>query len=179
MSSNCQSKARERFRHRNRVANVIVFCLTTIAGVVAGAYVIVRGSTGPGIAIVALSVVWFGSFTLLVISRQGDVIIDARGISEILFGKSRKRVNWDQIVKIRVVRIFDQGRGRKTRTIVLDQTNSIRERNFATDKHSFTVSEDYEPFDRLLELLNCYIREHNIPVEIEKNSQKLQTDRIT
>ena len=101
---------------------------------------------------------WFVTTSL------ADVVVSETGVSRRLWGRTLKKIEWGNIKKIRVFKMYHQAYRRKVRVVWVFPVHPSRFRFTPSGKISFD-----EPSDMggLIEHMNQHVAAHGIPVEVQ------------
>lgn len=112
---------------------------------------------------VLLASVFILAVAWVLIASRSDIKIDAKGISRSIFGVVWQAIEWRNI---KVIRCFPTSRGAGEASKSFSIHPLARPKFSLALKGIMVFSNQFDEVDELLNLLNEYIRLHNIRVEI-------------
>lgn len=145
-----------------------VFCAWTVAIdalVIIGVIQLIRMGKPADAALFGL--IFLGSISIMgcvLVASRADVVVSDTGLSRCLWGRTLRKISWENIKKIRVLKTYHRGYRKKVRVFHVFPARPSGFRLSPSGKIFFDESED---LSELIEHMNRHIAAHGIPVEVQ------------
>ncbi len=126
--------------------------------------------------------VWSGSWLYamwlaMFVMNNGDILVDAEGLSRVIFGKALRKIRWAQIHVVREYELFSKSDQRDLRClqIIPEKGSSYTWQLY----EKMIVTEKLDRFDDFVAMLNDHLEGFHIRIEAKTNSQWEARDRLS
>lgn len=158
-----------------RLALCAIACICTILGIV---WIGREGAQSGAVSFLVISFSFIAIATGLLLTGQSDVVIDDRGISRRIFGRTWQTIRWDNVREIRVFLVKTVYEPNGVRAFAFYPQRKPKGGFNLTPSGKLVFREKFEDMPKLIDLMNQYVSKHGLKIESTIKNVKTPVTRL-